>query len=583
MIMETQNETVILEIESTTLECNKALLINNSDYFRAMLTGNFKESAQEIIKIQEVDLKSFKTILSLLQDDRYIVDDKELHLILQVACMLQFSSIKQLCETRIMEILNPSICLPVWKTTESLDISPHWLKAKSMALEEFTNISDSQISELGLDDVCKYLGNLYLNVKCEFAVFQKAMNWWYENQEHFKGQKVDTILRLLNCIDFKTIQDNEVKEMQTYPDIANNEDIISILNCLVVLRANANVETFSEKHINFAKHFLNCESRKKPLIPCILFKGETVYANTCRDICQQMINVVVADTVSKDPETVFQIDMDKMRNLVGYKLTSYKEFVFLYGGEYFMGIGNWNFNFWAYDTFKGKWERKSKLPQERRHFESAIVDHCIYLIGGIGKFRVVQENMVWYDFIADKWSPVIPLPSTNNRNFQCCSFNGKLCMVYSVEKRAYLYDKEKTNWTQIEIQIDNEIVPPFRVVSDDNYLYILRSDSTGNYCVRLKLEKNKFVPTKQIYLNSIKAYSFEVVLCNDTIYSFYIDDGFKDFQYTFESLNLKTEAVECIFQNNRKPFHLTKDNVLFSVNYYSFVKEDNFINNQNVF
>lgn len=67
----------------------------------------------------------------------------------------------------------------------------------------------------------------------------------------------------------------------------------------------------------------------------------------------------VTDESSNHLRNFFHISGDKMMNLVGFKLFSYKEFVFLYGGEYLIGAGQWNCNFWSYDTFKEKWERKT--------------------------------------------------------------------------------------------------------------------------------------------------------------------------------------------------------------------------------
>lgn len=43
---------ITLEIENTPLTCNKEDLISNSDYFRAMLEGDFVEKNQSRIKLE---------------------------------------------------------------------------------------------------------------------------------------------------------------------------------------------------------------------------------------------------------------------------------------------------------------------------------------------------------------------------------------------------------------------------------------------------------------------------------------------------------------------------------------------------
>lgn len=49
------------------------------------------------------------------------------------------------------------------------------------------------------------------------------------------------------------------------------------------------------------------------------------------------------------------------RIIGGSKLLGYKEFIFLFGGQYLVGQREWNHNFWVYDNLREKWERKVML------------------------------------------------------------------------------------------------------------------------------------------------------------------------------------------------------------------------------
>lgn len=50
--MENKKEIVTFDIEGSAVECDKELLIKNSDYFSAMFKGYFKESSENNIKLQ---------------------------------------------------------------------------------------------------------------------------------------------------------------------------------------------------------------------------------------------------------------------------------------------------------------------------------------------------------------------------------------------------------------------------------------------------------------------------------------------------------------------------------------------------
>lgn len=63
-------EEVTLEVEGTLLKCNKRLLINNSDYFRIMLEGNFREKNQSKIALK-VGIFLKMILLFLYQVEKY--------------------------------------------------------------------------------------------------------------------------------------------------------------------------------------------------------------------------------------------------------------------------------------------------------------------------------------------------------------------------------------------------------------------------------------------------------------------------------------------------------------------------------
>lgn len=174
----------------------------------------------------------------------------------------------------------------MWKFTEMLSISPLWIQAKFLALEEsYSVIEGPYIFELNLDQICSYLGQMYLNVKEEFAIFQAAMNWWYDNQ-HMYDEKgyFEVVLRLLNCIDFRQLTEFEIQEMLSFPNIVDNAQITAVLNGVLKLKHNKIIgdSVISGEHLMYAKHLCNSKSRRKPKVPGLLLGQFTVPKNNSR-------------------------------------------------------------------------------------------------------------------------------------------------------------------------------------------------------------------------------------------------------------------------------------------------------------
>lgn len=152
---------------------------------------------------------------------------------------------------------------------------------------------------------------------------------------------------------------------------------------------------------------------------------------------------------------MFVIDQSKYENLEGFKIVGYKEFVFLFGGQYLIGKGEWNVNFWVYDSIKEKWERKTRLPYCRRHFETCIVGNNVVVAGGIGNYRIIQENSFHYDYKKDRWSKLRALPQ-----MKCCDFLNKCFFLHMVEKCGFFWKIDGTfeDIIKVNILVDEQIV-----------------------------------------------------------------------------------------------------------------------------
>ncbi|KAF7268914.1 hypothetical protein GWI33_018015 [Rhynchophorus ferrugineus] len=554
--MENEKENIVLEIEGHPIECDKSLLINNSDYFSAMFTGSFRESVQKNIKIEGVDLKSFNIILLLLWDETYIIDMNDIHLVLQAACMLQFNAIRIICEKRILEMMTPSVSLRIWKTTELLDISPLCLKAKYMALEEFPQIWETDsILELSLDEI-------------------SAMSWFYVNKGQYQDMgPTKILLKLLSCVNMKKCTRHDINEMMVFYDIRDNQDILEILDIVMRLNSSESLPCHvSENSLLLARQLRKSISRKKPIVPCLLLEsngskgvrrgtekaivildnfGRTrrlfnIFSTVRETPYYSDMAVLLYDSIVNKFQELFVINEDKIKDLAGFKLLPYKHSVLLFGGEYLIGAGNWNLNLWAFNTFTERWTRVSVVPHPRRHFEAIVLDDCLYIMGGTGRFRVSQDNILWYDFKTDEWSSLASLP-TQSRHFKCCTFRGRLYLIYVVEGKVYVFNKEHLSWGKINMAVSKDIldnIGTYAVFTDSKYFYI-----KGKILLKLKLVDNNLI-VESITNTRIKEYDeIDSVQCNNLVFTLYKSTNERcDLVYIFERLNLETFKRNEIFR-----------------------------------
>ncbi|XP_074030434.1 kelch-like protein 3 isoform X2 [Leptinotarsa decemlineata] len=390
-------EKIVLEIENTEVICRKQTLIENSDYFRTMFEGNFIERKMKKIKLQDVDLKAMEIILRLVENRSYAFENEDILMILHVADMLQFVEIFDSILHEITEILSPIHCLKIWQATEQLSIKPLYLKAKSMALDKFMEVKETEcILELSLGRLCGYVGHVHLRADNEFHVFQTVMNWWQANNNWNLENCDVTLLKLLSCIDYQNLDDGYIKEMMEYSGISDNNTIKDILLCLFNLRNGFATDGFSQSCQEKASLLLNStRSRSIASCPCILVKTKSPYDDGFIEEKSESerekteFHVLYYDYNSNKFKKFFEIDNGQCLNLTGFEILAYKGRIYLYGGEFSIGRGEFNNTISIYNPIPERWKMKFTFPQSRRHFKSWITNGRIYILD----FSVSSETV----------------------------------------------------------------------------------------------------------------------------------------------------------------------------------------------
>ncbi|KAF2881276.1 hypothetical protein ILUMI_24895 [Ignelater luminosus] len=549
-------------------------------------------------------------LLLILDRDNTILIEKEDDAVsvLQTSCMLQFNEIKSMCIERLIHTLSPSNCIRIWLFAEQLDLKSLCLKAKSMALTEFHVIKDSEIiMDFNLNQLHAYLANTSLQCKSELDVFQVCMKWWYDNSEklaaevhseHLEAFNTGIFMNLLLCLDFNRLCSSDIQEIMTYPDLSKNGDITKVLQCK-------------------AEVLCKCKSRHCKQLPCIYvhnipyepaykksklssleketvvvyydsFKRKRYYADV--EWSESTITVVYHDEKKNGFTKLLTIGKQKCDKLEGCHILGYKELIFLFGGEFVIGYGNWNKNLWVYNTVTDCWQRKSVMPFARRHFQSCIVENCLYIIGGTGNYRILQENMFSYDYKEDRWSQLIKLPCCE-RQTKCCSWNDELFVFNVNEKCAYIFDKCRSSWTKMIISDKKHLVmsfpSKFSVFSHKDSVYI-----KGESLIELKRIDQQLTVIKCIPLNTAVYDEINSIVCGDIIYTLYKQPS-PDIQnasktLSFEKYCITTGTIEFVFidklegsliefQGDNCAFKMST--ILFGLQHYELVATDDFVNN----
>ncbi|KAF5300120.1 hypothetical protein FQR65_LT09210 [Abscondita terminalis] len=409
--------------------------------------------------------------------------------------------------------------------------------------------------------------------------------------------------------DFKCLLNSDIQEIMTYPDISSCAYVIKVLECMLDLHQKSG-DAYSDDIINFARNLRRSKSRVCKQFACILvnsaaeeqarkkqktassavlydmFMRKRYYKNI--DTPDASLSIIYYDIDKHNFIKFLDVDKEKCANLDGFKMIGYKEFIFLFGGEYLMGKGNWNKNFWVYDVVREGWERKSVLPFVRRHFESCICGNYLYIIGGTGNFRVIQHNMFWYNYKDDKWSGQIELPCVE-RQLKCCCWNEQLFILSITSKCGYVFDCNKSLWYKLSISTQDESVCHIpdncTIFSYKNHLYI-----KGDSLIELKLKDQSLVVASCRQLpQQICCDQMESTVCDDIVHTLYKQNLPEkgSSTLTYEQFHMKTNKQIIIFKDVVEETGLELQGqfytykmctAIFGFQHFSLVEKDDFVN-----
>ncbi|KAK9884757.1 hypothetical protein WA026_007605 [Henosepilachna vigintioctopunctata] len=613
--MEDVADNIILIIEEEQLECSKSVLLNNSEYFKVLLEGNFREKNTKYVTLQEVEAKSMRDLLILLSDRSYFRRCDDIYAVLATSSMFLFEELKMYIISEIDRGLSPKNCLEVWSVMEKLHINElHW-KAKSLSLLSFDEIKQNgTITSLSLPEVCNYLGHVNLQCDGEFGIFECAMHWFLENHKNDNFEdNVMTLIRLIKCIGFKTASTFEVVAMTKCEEIKKYPKIAKILKYICIIKYGVTVSEPSESY-NMALSLLNSKIRYMPRAPALLInKFRTAEDETDENKMRvDETDEVESEGVDYDEEETSEHEIEEYESaeytpcyfyiyfygnappvpkvlgqlrfpyegLTGYVIQSYMSKVYVIGGEYFLGRGLWNREVRSLDIITGKISKNKEIPSPRRHFESCVCGEYCFIVGGTGTFRLNQDNMYWYNFKKDTWSEKIKLPCLG-RQLKCCSINKSLFIISYSNKCGYLFNGEDGNHDVFLIEDPERLIP---VVFDNLHLFYYNDKIylKGDDLIEMEIvDKTLKVSGISLNLKFNCNANTKVVACHNNVYTLYFHE--QEETFSLEYLNLDTKQANFIFESKTVESLPSIDNVknirdLFAMYHYELVAHNTVLN-----
>jgi len=168
-----------IECEGRTFKAHRVLLASESEYMAALVTGPFSEAGAAKVELKEMRADVFEHALGFMYNaTRWIASTDLLQPLLEAACRLQVSSLKDAAEGAMVEKLTPD------NSANALNIADHFslprlaAAAKSVMLRDMAAVIRSDgFGSIPADSMSALLADDALYTKDEVVVFEAAAAW----------------------------------------------------------------------------------------------------------------------------------------------------------------------------------------------------------------------------------------------------------------------------------------------------------------------------------------------------------------------------------------------------------------------
>ncbi|CAG9789073.1 unnamed protein product [Diatraea saccharalis] len=462
-------EEVSLHIDNHIFKVKKEILCEHSDYFRAMFSGNYVENDKRDIKIDVVDANSMKIIIQYMNNGLIDLSEYTLSVIADLSVAANYLQLPELIK-QIEYCLDLQLSLSNWMQTMTIAESSSYTRLEQLSAA-FGLLSFKEMRPEYVPSIKKlywYLSHPFLDAPNELEVFKFGLQW-VSNTE----TGADAVLLVLCCLDIQRLTTPDLKEIKILVADYTNSLASKVVDCIyelsvgdyelttpVLIKQKPTLcEMFTERVynevFNLMKESRSRELRYIPSVPVWMVK------NTKPEVIPHYMYTY---TEEKGFEKWIEV---AEKNLWGWSIVEWGPTrLVVVCGEHGKGTGVFMKDVKVYDTLRKEWTHHGVELPARRHGGVTVIGDEMYLVGGVGGFRVVLDTAVVYDLKQRTYRKIAKLPDTI-QNPAICTHN---TVVYAAgHKNIYRYDEfEQTDrWSMV---IDTD----FRtscMVSFNNYIY----------------------------------------------------------------------------------------------------------------
>ena len=426
-----------------TIECqqkqfyvHRNIISMTCPYFRVMLSSNFRECSEHVIRMHEIDSGPFEDILRYLYSGEVKITQQNAVSIARLADMFELAPLHEFCCNYLCQKLACDNCLGFARYGRHLNSTKLEVASERFAQENFANVvKQEEFFSLSEADLRAFLRLPALNASDETQILRCAVAWLLHEPE----ERIEHFSRVLCSIQLQDVDLSYLKCLTNIsPYLSENDETRDLIGRVI-------------DHVLCKTPLPEQLEVLPPRIRTRLHKGILYFLKRNEEdrfaVCNSQIvpNSFVNAFVEKPPENEGVL---KSVRYTEWERWAKKKSVRFHEGisccaydlttAYAAGCGKDLDEIWKVDTVKRKWSFCCRMPSLSYHRLVAGFGSYLYILGGVTgvKSSEVSKDVRQYDAKLNIHENIGEL-HTPVYKFGAVFVNGKILVVGGVQMKMH--------------------------------------------------------------------------------------------------------------------------------------------------
>ena len=413
------------------MQVHRVVMVACSDYFRAMLTGDMRESKETSVTLQGVTGAGLQAVVEFAYSGGLRLNLDNVEEVLAAASHLQVSEVVDLCSRFLDSAVTIENCVDVLNITELYALDDSLAAVRAFILRHFEDLADGasdEYSKLSCAQLASLLAENSLRVLSEYRLFELVLRWINHDVDRRRSHVAALIrnVRLPLCSGEELVEkvsrvDMVVADQECFRLLVEAKDYHIVVNKQPVLQSSrTQVRSVNPMLVQCHDENLECYELstchrtylKEPPVsmysPCVCVVDNFMYVCGGKYDSNENNDIATARCFRYDPrfDSWFELaSMNEARK--DFAMVAFNHALYVVAGQ------DENMVMFSVERFtiaNNEWTSCSTLPNAVYGHSAAICAKRIFISGGL-KFDGHSKAVHSYDPLADTWKDEPPLLS----------------------------------------------------------------------------------------------------------------------------------------------------------------------------